>query len=90
MIDLNEEKLDKADNFLTKIKTLLKKHWGIILILVLLYGVYRFFSLVGEEMDSDKSTPTEDVTNYDDLSWEYDVSINGDTTWYYNGEIVED
>ena len=33
MIDLDKgtEKLDKADGFLTKLKTILKKHWGILL-----------------------------------------------------------
>ena len=31
-----ENKLDQADSFLTKLKVILKKHWGIILILALL------------------------------------------------------
>jgi hypothetical protein len=29
-LDKRTEQLDKADNFLTKLKGLLKKHWGIL------------------------------------------------------------
>jgi len=55
------DKVDQADSFLTKLKTFLKKHWGILLILLSLYGVYRFCVLVGEEMDK----PQEEVKIYD-------------------------
>lgn len=54
MIDLEKgtEKLDKADGFLTKLKTILKKHWGLLTLLLLGYSVYLFVVAVGEEMDN--------------------------------------
>ena len=39
-----EKKLDAADGILTKIKTLLKKHWGILLFLLFCYVVYWAFT----------------------------------------------
>ena len=39
-----EKKLDAADSILTKIKTLLKKHWGILLFLLFSYCVYWAFT----------------------------------------------
>ena len=45
------DKLEQADGLLTTLKTLLKKHWGILLICVLGYGAWQFIGLVGEEMD---------------------------------------
>lgn len=35
-----ENKLDQADSFLTKLKLILKKHWGIILIISALTMLY--------------------------------------------------
>lgn len=35
-----EKTIDQADSFLTKLKTLLKKHWGILLILSIGYFFY--------------------------------------------------
>ena len=39
-----EDKLDQADSFLTKLKTILKKHWGILLLLGFGFGVYWMFT----------------------------------------------
>jgi type IV secretory pathway VirB10-like protein len=59
MIDLEKgtETLDKADNFLTKLKVLLKKHWVLLLMLGLGYLIYLFSVEVGKEMDN----PTEEI-----------------------------
>jgi len=38
--------LDKADTFLTKLKNLLKNHWGILLIL--LFGYFIYWALTTE------------------------------------------
>lgn len=38
------KKLDAADSILTKTKDLLKKHWGILLFLLLSYCVYWAFT----------------------------------------------
>jgi hypothetical protein len=47
MVDLEkgEEKLKKADSFLTTLTNLLKKHWLILLLLLLGYGVYSLFTM---------------------------------------------
>lgn len=47
------EKLDAADGFLTKLKTILKKHWG--LLILLLFGWFIYWALTTE--------PTEPVNN---------------------------
>ena len=62
MIDLDKSsnQLDKADGFLTKLKTLLKKHWGIMLFLLMSFGVYKFIVAVGEEIDDPTPVETEE------------------------------
>lgn len=40
-----ENQLDQADSFLTKLEKLLKKHWLILLIMLLGYGVYWIFTI---------------------------------------------
>jgi len=67
-----EDKVDQADSLLTKLKTFLKKHWGILLLLVILYGVYKFCVLVGEEMDKQEEAPIE---IYDTPGQAYEDSI---------------
>jgi hypothetical protein len=47
-------KLDEADGFLTKLKTLLKKHWGILLICLLGFGVYEFIVIFRDEVKTPK------------------------------------
>ena len=39
-----EKTIDQADSFLTKLKNLLKKHWGILLILLVGYFFYWAFT----------------------------------------------
>jgi len=46
-----EKKLDVADGVLTKLKKLLIKHWGILMIILLSYGIYWFWGEVVKEMD---------------------------------------
>ena len=50
---IDEKDLDKADSMLTKGWLILKKHWGKILIILLVYGLYRFGCAVSAEMDRD-------------------------------------
>ena len=59
-IEKGTETLDKADGFLTKLKNVLKKHWGILLLILIGFGVYKFIVAVGEEMDN-PTTPVEEV-----------------------------
>jgi hypothetical protein len=68
MIDLEKgsDQLDKADGFLTKLKTILKKHWGIMLLLLIGFGIYKFIVAVGEEMDN----PTTPVETFDEYYYE--------------------
>jgi hypothetical protein len=49
-----EVKIDQADGVITKLWNLLKKHWGKLLIFLLIYGGYRFVMAVSEEMDKPK------------------------------------
>jgi len=49
-----EKKIDQADSLITKIWSFLKNHWGKLIVLVLIYGGYKFCVLVGEEMDKPK------------------------------------
>jgi len=49
-----EKKIDQADSLITKVWDFLKKHWGKLTILLLIYGGYKFTLLVGEEMDKPK------------------------------------
>lgn len=66
-IDNLNKQTSKIDTFLTNLKMLFKKHWGIMLFLVFLFGVYKFTILVAEEMD--KPQPVEEqVEYYDDTS----------------------
>ena len=53
MIDLEkgQNQLDKADGFLTKLKEVLKKHWGILMILGLGGFMYWAFTLPPEELN---------------------------------------
>ncbi len=55
-----ETKVEQADSLLTKLKNLLKKHWGFLLLLLFLYGVYKFCVLVGEEMDKTPAQEQQD------------------------------
>lgn len=57
---IDEKNIDKADSILTKLKTLLRKHWGILTLLLLGYGVYRFCCAVSEEIDKDAQTPVQE------------------------------
>jgi hypothetical protein len=44
-----ETKLDQADSFLTKLKDILKKHWGILILLSIGYFFYWAFTTDFEE-----------------------------------------
>jgi Fe2+ transport system protein B len=61
-IDNLNKQAPKVDTFLTNVKMLFKKHWGIMLFLVFLFGTYKFIVLVGEEMD--KPQPVQEQIEY--------------------------
>ncbi len=54
-----EVKLDQADSIITKTWNILKKHWGKLLIFLLIYGCYKFVVAVANT-DVNKY-PTEEV-----------------------------
>ena len=70
------DKLDQADGFLTKLKTILKKHWGILLLILLGLGIYWIFTTDFEEDDNLKPATVEDIFIIEKL---YDLDENGDT-----------
>ena len=88
-----ETKLDQADSFLTKLKMLLKKHWGILLLLGAGYCVYAFIGLVGEEMENPTVDPIETVEPYIIETYEEYDEVYGDTliinVWSDGIETVE-
>lgn len=55
-----EVKLDQADSIITKSWNILKKHWGKLLVFLLIYGCYKFVVAVSNSMDENKY-PTEEV-----------------------------
>jgi hypothetical protein len=63
---IDGEDIDKADSFLTKLKNLLKKHWGLLLFLLLGYGIYKFCVLVGEGM-ANTPIPIQQEQYYDSI-----------------------
>ena len=63
MIDLDENKLDKVDGILSKFKGVLRKHWGLIMLLIFGYLCYWFFGLVNEEI---KNPSPADEQYYDE------------------------
>ena len=78
-----EKQIDIADSFLNKLWTFLGKHWGKIIILLLIYGSYKFFSRIGEEM---RNPTIEQTTNESTIIDEqHDVDPAGDSilirTW---------
>lgn len=108
MIDIDKvgEKADKADSAITKLKNLLKNHWGFLLLCLLGYGVYLFISMVGEEMknptkhDTPEAEPTIETTNhakeYKLIKAAYFIDDNGyragDTVYvdHYDDGVIEE
>lgn len=66
-----EDKLDQADSFLTKLKTILKKHWGILLLLGFGFGVYWMFTTDFEDESIDEEAYI--IEEYEE------IQDNGDT-----------
>jgi len=65
-----EDKLDQADSFLTKLKLVLKKHWGILLVITICFGLYWIFT----------TDPEEEVISEPYIIEEYyEIQDNGDT-----------
>lgn len=97
MIDLEKgsEKLDAADGFLTKLKTLLKKHWGLILLILFVWFVY--WALTTEPTETtDKPNNTTDTTfiyqkENHIIKMEYFLDDYGDTVYvdYYNDGHID-
>lgn len=88
-IEKGTETLDKADSFLTKLKSLLKKHWGILLILLVGFGIYKFVMAVGEEMDN-PTTPVEEPYYYEEPYYEESYEEEPYQEDTYQEEYYED
>lgn len=77
-----ENQLDKADSFMTKLKSFLKKHWGILLLLLLSYFIYWALN------QPDIVEPYDDtvITMGDSSAVDYNDSINNlnDSTYEAN------
>jgi hypothetical protein len=72
MIDLDKatDKLEKADGFLTVLKKILKKHFGIIIILIVCAFAYWFWTIVNEELT--KPIPLYEDEYYDEFGGSYE------------------
>lgn len=57
-----EKTIDTADSFLTKLKAFLKKHWGILTLLLIGYFFYWAFTTDFEE--TPKETAPTEINNY--------------------------
>lgn len=66
-----ETKLDQADSFLTKLKIILKKHWGILFLIGFGLGVYWIFTTDFEDETTDEEVYI--VEEYEE------IQENGDT-----------
>ncbi len=55
-----ENKIVQVDGIIDKIWILLKKHWYKLLIFLIIYGGYKFFVLVGEEIENPTKVETID------------------------------
>jgi hypothetical protein len=73
-----ENQIDHADSFLEKLWKFLGKHWGKLIILLLIYLGYKFAVLVGKEME--KEHPSEETVEESTVINEYYLlDENGDT-----------
>lgn len=70
-----ETKLDDADNFLTKLEKLLKKHWLILLLMLVAYFIYWALTSDFEEQQT-RTNSTEELYIVDKY---YDYEENGDS-----------
>lgn len=71
---INEKHIDKADGVLTKLKLLLKKHWGILLLILLGWCIYLIANL--EDIPPVDNEQYEEVI-LDDSSDYYEEVTNG-------------
>jgi len=85
-----ENQIDKADSLLDKLWKFLGKHWGKLIILLLIYGGYKFCMIVAEEMDKpqvEQAQPIDSPVTSDPVMTDryYDIDVNGDSivirTW---------
>lgn len=83
-----EKKLDQADSVITKAWNILKKHWGKLLIFLLIYGGYKFCVLVGEEMDKPQQEQVQPVYVIGDTTTTYDESDTAQYEEYYISDSV--
>jgi hypothetical protein len=77
-----EKTIDQADSFLTKLKNLLKKHWGILLIL--LVGYFIYWSLTTdfpEETNNENTINEENNIEPHIIDGLYEIDENGDTVY---------
>ena len=69
-----EDKLDDADSFLTKLEKLLKKHW--LILLLILVGYFIYWSLTSDFEEEPIINPREEQYIVDEY---YEYQENGDS-----------
>jgi len=89
------DKLEQADGFLTKLKTILKKHWGILLFLGFIGGVYWMFTTDFEETVEEPAKTEETTPKFTIIKKEFIIDKEGyrkgDTIYvdYYSDGYIE-
>jgi hypothetical protein len=73
--------LVQLNDILTYLKNFIKKHWGILIVLFLIYGVYWIWNLPEDEyITNNTEIVVGDTIWYEDNT--YDIAQKGDTIWY--------
>lgn len=90
-----ETKIDQADSLITKLWSFLKKHWGKLIVLLLIYGGYKFCVLVGEEINKPKKEEVQTIDSKPYVVREYeeelkDGSIGTIQVWSDSVETVKE
>jgi hypothetical protein len=63
-----ETKLEQADSFLTKLKDILKKHWGILTLLGIAYFFYWVFTTDFEELP-EENVPAQQIQQFEEPNY---------------------
>jgi len=73
--------LVQLNDILTYLKNFIKKQWGILIVLFLIYGVYWIWNLPEDEyITNNTEIVVGDTIWYEDNT--YDIAQKGDTIWY--------
>jgi hypothetical protein len=76
-----EKRLDQADSFLTTLKRVLKKHWGIIILILI--GFFFYWALTSEDITTNEASPEQATpSSYEEpyvVKELYEIDEYGDT-----------